>query len=176
MHEWANLFVRTRLRPERNISIPEDLVLWSHFRWVSLTESIANNRVYLARRKVYRFGNSSFEYYLTRFRKNGSIQKPDSLLPIDNESARKLQGLILRDVDGSEKLKFSAVRKGVVELRLYHPLADPYKKILELGWQVGDVNNDAKWPRRFEFSQNLIPILERALGLIGYDLVEKREQ
>lgn len=173
MHEWANLFINAKLKPERNILIPEDLVLWSHFRWIPLAEFFENNRVYLARRKVSRFGNSSFDYFLTRFRKNGAVQKADAWLPIGNEDARKLQGLILRDVDGSEKLKFSIIRKGVAELVINHPLANSYKKILDLGWQVGDGDAYGKWPKRFEFAQKLIPLLESAFGLIGYDLVEK---
>ena len=173
MYEWANLFIKTELKPERNISIPDDLVLWSNFRWIPVAEFIEKNRVFLARRKIYRFGNVSFDYYLVRLRKNGAAQKADSLLSIENECARKLQGLILREVDGLEKIKFSIVRRGVAELILPHPFAKTYEKILELTWQINDGSSIEKWPKKFEFPEKLIPLLKRAFSLIGYDLFEK---
>lgn len=174
MFEWANLFIKAKLKAERNISVPDDLVLWFHFRWVPIAGFIENSGVYLARRKITLYGNISFEYYLIRLRKNGDTQKADALLIIEREYARKLQGLLRRADDGLEKLKFSIVREGVVELTVNHPLADCHEKILELGWEIEYGGDGAKWPKRFEFSQKMIPLLERAFSLIGYDLIERR--
>lgn len=173
MFEWANLFIKAKLKTERNILVPDDLVLWFRFRWVAIAELIDNCGVYLARRKIALFGNLSLEYSLIRLRKSGATQKIDAFVSIERECARKLQGLLRRGDDGLERLKFSIVREGVVELVLNHPLANCHEKILALGWNIEYGSDTARWPKKFEFSQKMVPLLRRAFSLIGYDLIEK---
>jgi len=174
MVEWANTFVRNNLNPGRNILVPDDLVLWSHFRWIPIGEIVEKKGVYLARRRISRFGNLSDEYYLIRLRKNVATQKIDALLPIERECARKFQGALRHDKEVREKFRFSVVREGIVELSINHPLAKCHEKILALGWHVDDDGGFGIWPKKFEFSKKLIPLLERAFNLIGYNLVEER--
>jgi hypothetical protein len=175
MLAWAEKFVRIKLLNEANIEVPEGMTIWLGKKWAPLDQFTGASDVYLARRKAYMYGNAFDEYSLLRLRNcGGGGFKVDAFRPLEKDTARKLQGAIRSAGSPAEKIEYAAVRDGIVEVEVPHPLPSSFSKLLLLGWPSSTFEGDIPWPKKFEFSCLLLPLLSRAFKLFGYEFTEKR--
>ncbi|RKE25912.1 hypothetical protein B0G76_7486 [Paraburkholderia sp. BL23I1N1] len=170
---WARAFMQ---QGEKNMLSVEDLdgvELFLAGRWQppgGLTKP--PHGVQLYRRKVLIHGTPSHEYGLCRLRATGGERADiERALVIDRQDARRLQGALPQASGLPQTIKYQR-DADLVTLFLPRPLPAPENAFLSLGWPCGDHAPEA-WPKKYVFSARLIPLLQNAIELLGYRLIEQ---
>jgi|GEM_PF-4103248 hypothetical protein len=173
MLAWAENYIADKLRNSNIESPPDDLQLWTSNRWIQFNDYSGESDICLARREIISFGRIQFEYSLLRLRIKNKIKKIDAFVELDKSDARKLQGAIRSGSCGFEKVFFSKLSENSIEVVVPHPITDGKSKLLLLGWESSIRENSKPWPKKFEFSEKLTPLLTRGFRLMGYELIKK---
>jgi hypothetical protein len=173
IEDWGNEFVANSATKLSAVEGLENGEVFLGGRWCR-TESLTNpaSGIQLYRRRVYIYGNAKHEYALCRLAtsKSGGIDVSAALV-IEKNDARRLQGAV-RFGDGRRRVIKIRCDAGIATLFLLNPLPHPENAFLSLGW-VCPEQEPKEWPKKYLFSERLVPLLKAALRLLGYDTVEQ---
>ncbi|WP_322047432.1 hypothetical protein [Paraburkholderia sp. J67] len=172
VHIWLKEFLErntSAMMPVQDLQEPE---IFGEGRWTPCHEITNVDGIQLCRRKV--LGIAMREYGLCRLKKsNAGGSEIASLIGISRQDARRIQGALSTKHDRSRRVRYR--REGnTVTLFAPRPFPEPENVFLELGWRSAE-QSAADWPRRYTFSASLLPLIERAVGLLGHELVEQTD-
>ena len=125
----------------------------------------------LYRRAV--LGLPTREYGLCRIRRadaGGGEICAATIIP--RQDARRVQAVLAAKIERSRRVRYCN-EGATVTLFLPRPFPEPENGFLRLGWRSAE-QSAADWPRRYTFSTRLLPLLGRAVGLLGHELVEQK--
>ena len=177
MKSWAHEFEKKCLRSMTQSYEMDEVKVWARHRWVPFEQYRGVPGVLLYRRSVSLFGNAASAYGMAKV--HASEGNPPQLLglcEIEKNDARRMQGAAN---DSSSRERINYIHRGhLILLRLPHPLPEPESAFLSLGWTAPANDKAGLWPKEFYFSSRLVPLIERSLDMLGYELVEtvKREK
>ncbi|WP_175998866.1 hypothetical protein [Burkholderia stabilis] len=170
VHTWLKAFVErgaTAMSPVQDLQEPE---IFDEGRWKPCHAMTNVEGIQLCRRKM--LGMSSREYGLCRLKRaNTDGSEIVALAKIPRDDARRIQAALSTKHDRSRRIRYR--REGnTVTLFTPRPFPEPENVFLDLGWRSSE-QSAADWPRRYTFSARLLPLIERAVGLLGHELVEQ---
>lgn len=170
VHIWLKAFVERHaaaMMPVQDLQEPE---IFDEGRWKPCHEMKNVDGIQLCRRKM--LGLAMREYGLCRLKKaNAGGSDIAVLTEISRQDARRIQAALSTKHDRSRRVRYR--REGTtVTLFAPRPFPEPENVFLDLGWRSAE-QSAADWPRRYTFSARLLPLIERAVGLLGHELVEQ---
>ncbi|MEX3999794.1 hypothetical protein AB4Y38_12945 [Paraburkholderia sp. EG285A] len=171
VHIWLKAFVEhsaAAMVPVQDLQEPE---IFDEGRWKPCHEMTNVDGIQLCRRKVMGLA-AKREYGLCRLKKaNASGSEIAALTEIPRQDARRIQAALSTNHDRGRRVRYR--REGnTVTLFAPRPFPEPENVFLDLGWRSAE-QSAADWPRRYTFSARLLPLIERAVGLLGHELVEQ---
>lgn len=167
---WSRAFVE---RSATTMSAVHDLQgaeIFDEGRWKpcsALTDVVG---IQLYRRTV--LGLPTREYGLCRTKRaaaGGSEIYAATIVP--RQDARRVQAALATKIERSRRITYRS-EGAVITLFLPRPFPEPESGFLGLGWRSAE-QSASDWPRRYTFSVRLLPLLERAVGLLGHELIEQ---
>lgn len=172
MKMWAVEFKKQCTRAMVQPFEMADSTVWTGRHWVEIGKYNGFPTMVLYRRRVSQFGNTTFDYGMAKL--HTARDTPAHVLgvcEITKNNARRIQGAN-DDCLNRERLEYTR-RGALVLLRVPHPLPTPESAFLSLGWPAPSNHTSGIWPREYYFSNRLVPLIERALNCLGYELIEK---
>jgi hypothetical protein len=170
---WSKAFMDRAARTMQPVEQFDELDIFHNGRWRP-PKDLAGllGKVHLYRRKVFIYGNPTSEYGLCRMQaiKDRVLQVMSSVA-IERNDARRLQGSMGMTSGEQQTIRYEE-RGAVAILELPRPLPAPENAFLSLGWMLME-QASTDWPKQLAFSVRLVPLLRRALGLLGYKLAER---
>lgn len=170
---WSRAFIERTARTMLPVEQFDDLNIFYDGRWRAPKDLAEQaSKVHLYRRKTLIYGNPTDQYGLCRLQagRDGNIQVVSSQV-IDRDDARRLQGCMSLASGQQQTIRYEK-RGATAVLDLRRPLPAPENAFLCLGWKLGEKASNP-WPKQLAFSARLVPLLTRALRLLGYKLVER---
>lgn len=167
---WASAFLREQMRAQRTGTDDlQDASVYIPHRWVPLSEYKEDRLTILYRQSVSIFGNRSYRYGLAKVsRVECGELRILATADIERDDARRLQGVFWEE--GRRRRIRYFVRGSLIAIPIPFPLPAPENKFLSLGWTRGVSVNPKQWPKEYIFSKRLLPLIEKILSLMGYEL------
>ncbi len=167
---WIKAFVERSAVAMSPVQDLQESEIFDEGRWKPCHAMTNVDGIQLCRRKV--LGLPTREYGLCRLKRaNGAGSEIVALSEIPRQDARRVQAALSTKHDRSRRIRYR--REGnTVTLFTPRPFPEPENVFLDLGWRSAE-QSAADWPRRYTFSTRLLPLLERAVRLLGHELVEQ---
>ncbi len=160
-------------RSASSMAVVEELLgveIFIDGRWKQCGSPTEANGLHLYRRTV--FGSPAREYGLCRLKQTAERTfEIQSAHVISRPNARRFQAVLASRVEWSRRVKYR-VEGNTVTVFLPRPFPEPEDAFLKLGWRCSE-QSAADWPRQYTFSTRLLPLIERAVGLLGHTLIEQ---
>jgi hypothetical protein len=175
INKWCDEFLKSSAKSLSQPFEMEHAMFWTNERWVPIERCSNHADLLLFRKSVTIFGNPASAYGLAHI-KRGVSQTPGivGICEIDRNDARRLQGTVGTASAARRRLQCSRVRELVI-IRFPHPLPFPEAKFLSLGWPSISSGTAKVWPKDFLFASKLLPLLERILNGLGYELIQNND-
>jgi hypothetical protein len=171
--DWGKTFVAHNATKLSHVEGLEHGEVFVGGRWRK-TDSFREvvDGIHLYRRRVYIHGNPTNEYALCKLKgaKSGGVDVKSAVVITKND-ARRLQGTV-KSGEGCRRAMKLHCEAGIATLFLLNPLPSPENAFLSLGWTCPE-QSPKDWPKKYYFSERLVPLLKTALGLLGYDTNER---
>lgn len=172
VRSWAREFEKKCLRAMTQTCEMDEVRVWAKHRWVPFEQYCGVPGVLLYRRSVSFFGNAASAYGMAKVHASkGNLPQLLGVCEIQKNDARRMQGA-LNDTSRRKRIWY-IYRGNLILLRLPHPLPAPESAFLSLGWTAAANDKAGLWPKEFYFSSRLLPLIQRSLDMLGYELVEK---